>query len=128
MIGNYVDFSVPWNMSFNYTLSYVNAYVANEFNYQSNLIQTLSISGNLTLTEKWKVAFSTGYDFVNHGMSYTSIDIFRDLHCWEMRFNWVPFGYYKSWNFVINIKAPALKDLKYEKRHSYLDNQGYYSY
>lgn len=128
MIGNYVDFSVPWNMSFNYTLSYVNAYVANEFNYQSNLIQTLSVSGNLTLTEKWKVAFSTGYDFVNHGMSYTSIDIFRDLHCWEMRFNWVPFGYYKSWNFVINIKAPALKDLKYEKRHSYLDNQGYYSY
>lgn len=128
MMGNYVDFSMPWNVSLNYTLSYVNAYVANEFNYKSNLIQTLSISGNVSLTKNWKIAVSSGYDFVNKGMSYTSIDIFRDLHCWEMRFNWVPFGYYKSWNFSINIKAPALKDLKYEKRHSYLDNQGYYSY
>ncbi len=45
-----------------------------------------------------------------------------------MRFNWVPFGYYKSWNFVINIKASSLKDVKYQKQQSYQDNQGYYSY
>ena len=128
LMGNYVDFSVPWNLSLNYTLSYVNKYVSQLYHYQHDVVQTLSITGNFNLTEKWKVVFSTGYDFMNRGMSYTSIDIYRDLHCWEMRFNWVPFGYYKSWNFAINIKAPALKDLKYEKRHSYLDNKGYYSY
>ena len=128
MIGNYADFSVPWNLSLNYTLSYVSTYMAQLCHYQHNVIQTLSISGNFDLTKNWKVAFSTGYDFANHGMSYTSIDIYRDLHCWEMRFNWVPFGYYKSWNFSINIKASALKDLKYEKRRSYQDNHGYYSY
>jgi hypothetical protein len=61
-------------------------------------------------------------------MSYTSIDIYRDLHCWEMRFNWVPFGYYKSWNFTINIKASSLHDVKYEKRENYQSNQGYYVY
>ena len=127
-MGTYADFSVPWNVSVNYTLTYVNSYVAAKYNYESNITQTLSLSGNMTLTENWKIAFSSGYDFVNHGMSYTSIDIYRDLHCWEMRFNWVPFGYYKSWMFSINIKASALRDIKYDKRRSYQDNQGYYTY
>ena len=128
LVGTYADFSVPWNVSVNYTLTYVNSYVASLYQYESNLTQTLSLSGNITLTDKWKIAFSSGYDFVNKGMSYTSLDIYRDLHCWEMRFNWVPFGYYKSWSFSINIKASALRDIKYDKRRAYQDNQGYYRY
>lgn len=128
MMGEYMDFSVPWNLSFNYTLSYVSTYVANLYALKNEVIQTFGFTGNVTLTPNWKVAFSTGYDFVNKGMSYTSIDIYRDLHCWEMRFNWIPFGYYKSWNFQINIKADSLKDVKYEKREDYQDNHNYYSY
>ena len=128
LMGTYADFSFPWNLSLNYTFSYVSKYDAALFNLKHDVTQTLSVSGSLNLTQNWRVAVSTGYDFVNHGMSYTSIDIYRDLHCWEMRFNWVPFGYYKSWNFQINIKASSLKDVKYEKRQSYLDNHSYYSY
>ena len=128
MMGSYADFTMPWNLSFNYTLSYVSTYVAAQFNLKKEVIQTLSVSGNVDLTPNWKLAISTGYDFVNKGISYTSLDIYRDLHCWEMRFNWVPFGYYKSWNFQINIKANSLKDVKYTKQQSYQDNQGYYTY
>ena len=127
-VGEYVDFSVPWNFSINYTLSYVSTYVAAQFGLEHNVVQSLSVSGNFSITKNWKIAFSTGYDFVNKGMSYTSIDIYRDLHCWEMRFNWTPFGYYKGWNFIINIKAPSLRDIKYEKKQQYQDNQGYFSY
>ena len=128
LMGTYADFSMPWNVSFNYTLSYVSTYVAAQYNFKNDVIQTLSVSANAEITPNWRVAVSTGYDFVNKGLSYTSIDLYRDLHCWEMRFNWVPFGYYKSWNFVINIKANSLKDVKYQKQQSYQDNQGYYSY
>jgi lipopolysaccharide assembly outer membrane protein LptD (OstA) len=128
MMGTYADFSVPWNVSMNYTLSYVSAYDAARFNIKRDLTHSVSISGNFSLTENWKFNISTGYDFTNKGMSYTSIDIYRDLHCWEMRFNWVPFGYYKSWNFTINIKASSLHDVKYEKRENYQSNQGYYVY
>ena len=128
LVGTYADFSVPWNVSINYTLTYVNSYVASLYRYEGNTTQTLSFSGNMTLTENWKIAFSSGYDFANHGMSYTSIDIYRDLHCWEMRFNWVPFGYYKSWTFSINIKASALRDIKYDKRRAYQDSHKYYTY
>ncbi len=128
MMGTYADFSVPWNLSLNYTMSYVSAYDAARFNINRSMTHSVSLSGSLSLTENWKFHFSTGYDFTNKGMSYTSIDIYRDLHCWEMRFNWVPFGYYKSWNFSINIKAGSLRDVKYEKRESYQSNQGYYIY
>ena len=128
MMGSYADFSMPWNLSFNYTLSYVSTYVAAQFNLKKEVIQTLSVTGNIDITSNWKLSVSTGYDFVNKGVSYTSLDIYRDLHCWEMRFNWVPFGYYKSWNFQINIKASSLKDVKYTKQQSYQDNQGYYTY
>jgi hypothetical protein len=128
LIGSYADFSVPWNLSFNYTLSYVSTYVAAKYNFKSEVVQTLGFSGNFSLTDKWKFTFSSGYDFVNHGLSYTSLDIYRDLHCLEMRFNWIPFGYYRSWNFQINIKAESLKDIKYKKEQRYQDNQGYYSY
>ncbi|MBO4588334.1 MAG: LPS-assembly protein LptD [Bacteroidales bacterium] len=127
-VGEYVDFSVPWNISLSYTFSYVSRYVATQYGLNHEVVQSLSVSGNFSITKNWKVAFSTGYDFVNKGLSYTSIDIYRDLHCWEMRFNWTPFGYYKGWNFVINIKAPSLRDVKYEKKKNYQDNQGYYSY
>ena len=125
MIGNVVDFSVPWNLSIAYTLSFISQYYANLMDYDSDVVQTVSLRGDLSLTKNWKIAFTTGYDFEAKKMSYTSIDIYRDLHCWEMRFNWVPFGYYKSWNFTINVKAGMLQDLKYNMRNSYQDNQNY---
>lgn len=128
MMGSYADFSVPWSLSIRYTFSYVSTYVARQYGFEKQTVQSLNINGNFSLTENWRFTFSSGYDFVNKGLSYTSIDIYRDLHCWEMRFNWVPFGYYKSWNFVINIKAESLRDAKYEKRQTYQDNQGYYLY
>ncbi len=128
MTGGYYDFSVPWNISINYTFNYVNTFVAREMSLEHQTTQSLSLSGNVSLTDKWRIAATTGYDFVNKGMSYTTVDISRDLHCWEMKFSWVPFGYYKSWFFQINVKADALRDVKYEKRQQYQENQGYYSY
>ena len=125
MLGIEVDFSVRWNFSLSYTLSFVSQYYASIMNYESDVVQTLSLRGDLNLTKNWKIAFTTGYDFESKKMSYTSLDIYRDLHCWEMRFNWVPFGYYKSWNFTINVKAGMLQDLKYNMRNSYQDNQNY---
>ena len=117
-----------WNVSFSYTFSHVDRYVAREMNFKSETIQSITLSANVSLTKNWRLAMSTGYDIANHGMSYTTVDIYRDLHCWEMRFSWVPFGYYQSWFFQINIKADALRDVKYEKRKTYLENQSYYSY
>ena len=128
LLGGYADFNVPWNVSISYTYSHVDRYVASLMDIATETVQSITLSANASLTPNWRIAASTGYDIVGHGMSYTTVDIYRDLHCWEMRFSWVPFGYYKSWFFQINIKADALRDIKYEKKQTYLDNQGYFSY
>ena len=66
--------------------------------------------------------FSSGYDIENKKLSYTSIDVYRDLHCWEMRFTWLPIGFRQSWNFTINIKSSMLQDLKLDKKRDFYDN------
>jgi len=113
---NYVDFNVPWNLRFSYNLTY------SKPQYESSVVQTLSFSGDINLTPKWKIGFSSGYDFKNKQLTTTSINFFRDLHCWDMRMTVIPIGFYKSFSFQINVKSAILQDLKYTKRDHYLDN------
>ena len=54
---------------------------------------------------------------------YTSLNIYRDLHCWEMLVKWIPFGYRQSYNFTIRVKASVLQDLKWEKKKDWYDYQ-----
>ncbi|HML85672.1 MAG TPA: hypothetical protein PKE52_10985, partial [Bacteroidales bacterium] len=78
-------------------------------------------SGDVSITPKWKFQFQTGYDFESKKITYSSMNLYRDLHCWEMRFNWIPFGSMKSWNFQINVKATMLQDLKLTKKKDFRD-------
>ena len=127
ILGNpksYIDWTTPWSLSISYNLRRTTnvTYAAFMGIATNQVVQTLTVNGDVSLTPKWKVTFSTGWDFTNHGLSYTSLNIYRDLHCWEMRFNWIPIGSYKSWNFTINVKAQALQELKLTKKKDYRDN------
>lgn len=115
--------SIPWSLNVNYSLSYKMRYSYPGYimTKDDDIIQTLGFSGNVQLTPNWKVSVRSGYDFESNQLSYTSVDIYRDLHCWEMRFSWIPFGTWKSWNFGINIKSSMFKDLKVEKKKTPFD-------
>jgi hypothetical protein len=126
------DFKNPWNININYTFAYVTNdnpqyyMFRNEKKYTGNIVQTINVSGDVNITRKWKIGFTTGYDIQNKSFSYTSVDIYRDLHCWEMRLNWIPLGYRKGWNFQINVKASVLQDLKYKMQRDFRDNPDNY--
>ena len=92
-------------------------------NNQKTLVQTLSFNGDVNLTKKWKVGCTSGWDFDDHQFSYSSVNIYRDLHCWEMIFNWIPMGLRKSYNFTIRVKAKVLQDLKLMKKTDWQDRQ-----
>ena len=118
----YVDFDVPWNMSFYYTLSYANySHVGNKVINKSQIIQTLNFNGNITVTPKWKLDFRSGFDIESKKFSATSINVHRDLHCWQMSFTWIPFGYWRSYMFTLNVKSSVLKDLKIDKKREFFD-------
>jgi len=114
-IGRYVDFDVPWTLGVDYSLNYTN------YRNDKQIVQTLRLTGDFSLTPKWKIGFNTGYDIKHKQITTTNLSIFRDLHCWEMRLTAVPFGIYKSFNFQINVKAAVLQDLKYNKRIPWQD-------
>ena len=125
ILSDHVDFSIPWNLTLGVNYSRLSSYIVSIAGYQTNQSATLTARGDLNLTEKWKIGFSSGYDFINKDFTYTSIDFYRDLHCWEMRMNWIPFGPRQGWNFSISVKAPMLQDLKYEKRNDFRNRMEY---
>lgn len=115
MRGAYVDFNVPWNIMVSYNLSVTKAIredlITNNFN----------VNGDINITPKWKVGFSTGYDFHRKEVSQTSLSIYRDLHCWDFSLNWIPFGTIQSWSFDLKVKSAMLQDLKLSRRKDYFD-------
>ncbi|HNX85767.1 MAG TPA: putative LPS assembly protein LptD [Bacteroidales bacterium] len=117
----YVDFDIPWSFSVNYSFRYSKTWNSGTLSRTQQIIQTLNFNGQLNITPKWKISLTTGWDFVNNELSYTSIDVYRDLHCWEMRFGWIPKGGQQSWNFSINVKASILQDLKLNKKRDFRD-------
>ncbi len=116
----YIDFDNPWSINLYYTFRYTNVWDQYEI-VDRKTVQTLSVNGDVSVTKKWKVGFTTGYDFQNKELSYTSLEIYRDLHCWEMLINWIPFGFRKSYNLTIRVKSPILQDLKLTKKTDWRD-------
>lgn len=116
---DYMDFDVPWNISISYNFTY-----SRPSPYRSPTIsQIVNFSGDLSLTPKWKINFQSGYDIKNKEVTSTSFGITRDLHCWEMTFNCMPFGQHQSYNFEIHVRSSLLRDLKLTKRDSWYDRR-----
>jgi hypothetical protein len=112
----YIDFEIPWSLNINYNLRY-----SHSLNADPEITQTVQLGGDLSLSEKWKITYSSGYHFEMKEFTQTQIGITRDLHCWTMRLDWTPFGRFQSYNFVIAIKASILQDLKLERRKPWQD-------
>ena len=116
---DYMDFDVPWNISISYNFTY-----SRPSPYRSPTIsQIVNFSGDLSLTPKWKLTFQSGYDIKNKEVTSTSFSVTRDLHCWEMTFNCMPFGQHQSYNFEIHVRSSLLRDLKLTNRDSWYDRR-----
>lgn len=113
----YEEFSLPWNLNVSYSIAYGN-YIFNKesLEYDRRLTQSLNFSGSINFSKNWMFTISSGYDFINHEMSYTSCSIRRNLHCWSATLDFIPFGLNQGFNFHIGVKSSMLQDLKYEKR------------
>lgn len=122
--GSYLDFNIPWSVNISYSLSLTNSYA--RFSKKDTLVTSnhnISVSGDFNLTERWKVTVSTGYDLVGHQLTITQLGIFRDMHCWQMSIQTIPFGPNRNYTFTFNAKASVLQDLKLLRRKDYHDVQ-----
>jgi hypothetical protein len=115
-MGDFVNFNVPWSLTVNYNYNYAKPA------QKSIISQTVTFSGDMNLTDNWKVAFSSGYDFTQKQVNLTSIDLYRQLHCWEFKFSWIPVGPRQYFLFTLNVKSSVLQDLKINRRRDWFDN------
>jgi hypothetical protein len=56
---DYIDFNVPWSLRVDYSFNY------SKQNLVMKTTQSLSFSGDMSLTPKWRIGFSSGYDIKN---------------------------------------------------------------
>ena len=114
--SNYVSYDVPWNFRLRYNLTY-----SNSANTERDYFMNAQVSGDFKLTPKWRIGYTVSYDIINNEFAAPKLNIYRDLNCWEMRIDWIPFGNYRSYGVYINIKANALKELKVKKTDLFYD-------
>jgi hypothetical protein len=110
--SDWYNFEIPWDLRVAYTMTYSNGQRQNEISSQS-----LMFSSNVELSPRWTVGVSSGYDFVNKGVTLTQFRFNRDLESWNMSFNWTPIGSVNTaWYFFIGIQSGVLSDIKYDQR------------
>jgi lipopolysaccharide assembly outer membrane protein LptD (OstA) len=118
---DYAPTDIPWSFNFSYSMQVSHYYTATTKTDTTVYNQTVTFQGETQLTKRWKLNVNSGYNFTTKELTLTSIDISRDLHCWVMHLQALPFGPRKSFNFTLNVKSAILQDLKIQRRRDYRD-------
>lgn len=116
----YLAFKFPWSISLSYSYSIredrTKKINIKKMRYPYSLTHSLNVSGNFKIGSRWNMTYSTGYDFTTKEMSMTTLNITRDLHCFNMSCGLV-FGPFTSYNFSIRANSSMLTDaLKWDQR------------
>ncbi|MFK7758171.1 MAG: putative LPS assembly protein LptD [Flavobacteriales bacterium] len=105
------DFTIPWKLNLDYTLRRSYFWDKDLQKDTTTITQSILARGDITLFKKWKVGYSTGWDFTAKDFSATSISVIWDLHCWELKVDYIPFGIRQSVSINFNMKASMFRSL-----------------
>ena len=127
----YMPFKLPWSFTVSYGISMAEN-TAGKINirnmrYPYKFTQNLNFSGNIGISDNWRINFTSGYNFENKKLTTTTMNISRDLHCFEMSCG-VVLSPYVSYNFTFRATSAMLADfLKVEKRSDISSNVQWYN-
>tara|TARA_B100000029_G_scaffold198492_1_gene196672 strand:+ start:119076 stop:121583 length:2508 start_codon:yes stop_codon:yes gene_type:complete len=71
------------------------------------------------LTNNWRVQHAINFDYRRRKVVTHSLDLYRQLHCWEITLRWVPTGINKGIYFRLNIMAHPDVKLEQERRFGF---------
>ena len=126
----YMKFELPWSFSISYGLTMYEDRTKDinvrTMRYPFSFTQNLNFSGNLKLSSNWNCNFASGWDFTTKKISMTTVNISRDMHCFNISCGLV-FGVYTSYHISLRANASTLTDaLKYDKKSSYSSSIQWY--
>ena len=112
------DASTPWNARLDYNINLSRQWASELQRDTSVVTHALSARGGVNVLKRYKLDVTTGYDLARREFTPTNLTFYVDLHCWELSFNWIPFGVRQSFSLRLNVKSALLRDLKLEARGS----------
>jgi hypothetical protein len=110
--------TIPWSLTLNYSFSVNKQWKTNLQKDANTIRQAATLDGSITLFKRWALSANTGYDFVTKKPTTTLIGLNWDLHCWELKASYIPFGVRASYMVQLNIKSQLLKDARLQQRFS----------
>jgi LptD protein len=120
--NTYNDFDIPFRIDLSINLGLTNVFNQRIKKDSLQFRGDFNFNGDVTLSENWKINFSSGYNVSTKQITASQIGLARNLHCWEMSFEIIPFGYGRGYVFILRPKSSLLKDLNVTRRRSFLDN------
>lgn len=116
----YMPFKIPWSFSVSYGIVMAEdrsaAINVKNMRYPYKYTQNMNFSGNISLSDNWRINFSSGYSFEDKKLTTTTMNLSRDLHCFEMSCG-IVLSPYTSFNFSFRATSQMLADaLKWDKR------------
>ncbi len=119
----YHYFDPEWTFSMNYRFNLTKAYNQLTQSYSKvKITQLLNFNFAIKPTPYWSVSVISGYDFNRRQMVSTTLNVYRDLHCWEMFLAITPYGRMRSYLFTVRIKSPMFKFFEFKRQRSWHDN------
>ncbi len=71
----------------------------------------INVNGNLQLTPNWSIRVGNfGYDFRSNQFTYPAFGFVRNLHCWQMSFDWFPTR--NTYNFSLFVRDNPLSFIR----------------
>lgn len=111
-----IDFDIPWKVNLSYNLLFDLNSGEQYAKRRYRETQNITVSGDVTLTKRWKLAVNSNYDVTSHKMTQTRISLDRDMHCWQLSFNWTPVSGQQSFLVRFNAKSSLFEAAQIELR------------
>jgi lipopolysaccharide assembly outer membrane protein LptD (OstA) len=80
---------------------------------RKSITRWFNFSGDFSPTRNWRVSYTSRYNVEAKRIVEQQFQVYRDLHCWEFKFYWIPTGVRKGYYIRINIRA--IPEVKIEK-------------
>ncbi len=117
--SEFVDFNIPWQISFGYSLSFSNRLKQDLSGFEKDFTSNVSFNGSFNLTPKWNFSFNGYYDFDSKKLQTFQMGISREMHCWQLSIDVTPVGLFRFFSFSISPKASVLQDLRINRTRSF---------
>jgi hypothetical protein len=100
---------LPWALAFSASFSYNEAASPGA---RPTYSADVSVSGNFTIEKSWRLSARTFYSFLNPTQPTLSLDITKEIHCWDLSFSWQPLGFTPQFNLRFGVRASQLRDIQ----------------